>query len=112
VLKVKKGKKVISIPQEFQTTSRLCIICNDWAILTTKFSALLDRGTVVFFDPDAEEVHRYVGNCSRTIRAERLVRRLIADASYENDESESRYSMIIPTVAVAGNGTTSRRNWA
>jgi hypothetical protein len=59
-LKVKKGSKEIRVPQEFETTSRVCIICNDWGILTTKFKALLDRGTVVFFDPDAEELHRFV----------------------------------------------------
>jgi hypothetical protein len=61
LLKVRKGNKVVPIPQEFETTSRVCIICNDWTILTTKFGALLDRGTVVFFDPDAAEVHRFVG---------------------------------------------------
>jgi hypothetical protein len=61
LLKVRKGNKVVRIPQEFETTSRVCIICNDWAILTTKFGALLDRGTVVFFDPDAAELHRFVG---------------------------------------------------
>lgn len=62
LLKTKKGKKVVRIPQEFETTSRVCIICNDWAILTTKFGALLDRGTVVFFNPGAAEIHRYVGD--------------------------------------------------
>jgi hypothetical protein len=62
LLKVKKGRRVIRIPQEFETKSRVCIICNDWSILTTKFGALLDRGTVLFFDPDAEEIHRFVGS--------------------------------------------------
>jgi hypothetical protein len=61
LLKARKGHKVLRIPPEFQTTSRACIVCNDWAILTTKFGALLDRGTVVFFDPDAAEMHRFVG---------------------------------------------------
>jgi hypothetical protein len=61
LLKVHKGHKIVRIPQEFQTESRVCTICNDWAILTSKFGALLDRGTVVFFDPDAAEVHRSVG---------------------------------------------------
>jgi hypothetical protein len=60
LLKVRKGNKLIRIPQEFETTSRVCIICNDWAILTTKFGALLDRGTVLFFEPDAAEMHRFV----------------------------------------------------
>ncbi len=60
LLKARKGNKVVRIPQEFRTTSRVCSICNDWAILTTRFGALLDRGTVVFFDPDAAEVHRFV----------------------------------------------------
>jgi hypothetical protein len=61
LLRVRQGRRIIHVPQEFRTTSRVCIICNDWAILTSKFSALLDRGTVVFFDPGAEELHRFVG---------------------------------------------------
>jgi hypothetical protein len=61
LLKVRKGNKVVRIPQEFETTSRVCLISNDWTILTTRFGALLDRGTVVFFDPDAAELHRFVG---------------------------------------------------
>jgi hypothetical protein len=62
LLKVRKGNKLLRIPQEFETTSRVCIICNNWSIMTTKFGALLDRGTVVFFDPNAAEIHRCVGN--------------------------------------------------
>ena len=61
LLKVNLGKKIIRVPNEFETTSRVCIICNDWGILTTEFGALLDRGTVVFFDPNATELHRFVG---------------------------------------------------
>ena len=61
MLKIVKGKKKIRIPQEFTTTSRVCVICNDWNILTSKFGALLDRGTVVFFDPEPAEIHRFVG---------------------------------------------------
>jgi hypothetical protein len=57
---VTKGKKKHRVPQEFSTTSRICIICNEWDILTKKLGALLDRGTVVFFDPDPAEIHRYV----------------------------------------------------
>jgi hypothetical protein len=61
LLKVRKGKKSVAVPQEFKTSSRVCIICNDWGILTTKFRGLLDRGRVVCFDPDAAELHRFVG---------------------------------------------------
>jgi len=61
LLKGRNGQKIVKIPQEFKTTSRVCIICNNWAILTSKVGALLDRGRVVFFDPDAEELHRFVG---------------------------------------------------
>lgn len=60
-LTITKGKKRFRVPQEFETTSRICIICNDWDILTRKLGALLDRGTVVFFDPDPAEIHKYVG---------------------------------------------------
>jgi hypothetical protein len=61
LLKVPKGKKIVRVPQEFETSSRVCVLCNDWAILSRKCAALLDRGTVVFFEPDAAEVHRFVG---------------------------------------------------
>lgn len=62
LLKVTKGKKVITVPSEFASTSRVCVISNDWKILTTKLGALLDRGTVLFFEPDAEEIHGFVGD--------------------------------------------------
>jgi hypothetical protein len=61
LLKVQKGKRTVRVPPEFGTTSRVCVICNHWNILTTRFGALLDRGTVLFFDPAPEEVHRHVG---------------------------------------------------
>ena len=32
-LKVKRGTRVIPVPQEFTTSSRICVICNDWGIL-------------------------------------------------------------------------------
>jgi hypothetical protein len=60
LLKSRNGQRIVKIPQEFKTTSRVCVICNDWAILTRKVGALLDRGTVVFFEPNAEEIHRFV----------------------------------------------------
>ena len=59
-LKVRKGKKVVPIPQEFKTSSRVLLVSNDFEILTRKLKALLDRGIVIFFDPVPEEVHRFV----------------------------------------------------
>jgi hypothetical protein len=59
LLKIKDGKMDVPVPREFETTSRVCVIGNDWNILTIKFRALLDRGTVVFFHPGAEEMHRF-----------------------------------------------------
>jgi hypothetical protein len=60
-LKVKRGSRVIPVPQEFTTSSRVCVICNDWGILTRSYTALLDRGTVAFFEPTSGETHRFVG---------------------------------------------------
>lgn len=60
LLKVRKGKKEVPVPQEFMTSSRVCLVSNDWDILTGRFQALLDRGVVVFFDPAPEEIHRFV----------------------------------------------------
>lgn len=59
-LTAKKGEKLVSVPQEFTTESRVCVISNEWGILTSRFGALLDRGTVLFFAPSAQEVHTYV----------------------------------------------------
>ena len=49
------------IPREFATTSRVIIICNDWKTLNTNVSALQDRGHVLFFQPNAAEVHAQAG---------------------------------------------------
>lgn len=46
------------IPREFETTSRVVIIANEWRTLNKNVSAIEDRGHVLFFDPTAEEVHR------------------------------------------------------
>ncbi|MCE9567286.1 MAG: hypothetical protein K8U57_35235 [Planctomycetes bacterium] len=59
-LTYKQGKKTVQVPKEFKISSRVCLVCNDWAILTSKFGALLDRGIVIFFEPSSEEIHNYV----------------------------------------------------
>jgi hypothetical protein len=60
LLFTKKGKKTVRIPQEFTTSSRVCIVSNNWDILSGKFGPLLDRGIVVFCDHSNQEIHRYV----------------------------------------------------
>lgn len=45
------------IPREFNTTSRVVIICNDWRTLNRNVAALQDRGHVLVFRPPAVEVH-------------------------------------------------------
>ena len=60
LLFTKKGKKTIRIPQEFTTCSRVCIVSNNWDILSGKFGPLLDRGIVVFCDHSSQEIHHYV----------------------------------------------------
>jgi hypothetical protein len=45
------------IPTTFYTTSRVCIIANDWRTFNEKVAALEDRGHLIFFEPMAEEVH-------------------------------------------------------
>jgi hypothetical protein len=49
-----------AVPREFQTTSRVCIIANDWKSLDANSAAVQDRGHLVFFEPTPEEVHRQV----------------------------------------------------
>ncbi len=48
------------IPTSFKTTSRVCIIANDWQNLNASVAALADRGHPVFFEPSAQEVHQRV----------------------------------------------------
>ena len=45
------------IPQEFQTSSRLAIITNEWKTLNRNVAALQDRGHLVIFEPSPQEVH-------------------------------------------------------
>ena len=45
------------IPQQFQTTSRVAIIANEWQTLNRNVAALEDRGHVVRFEPSPLEVH-------------------------------------------------------
>jgi hypothetical protein len=46
------------VPREFETTSRVAIICNDWRTLNRNVAALQDRGHLLVFAPTAQEVHR------------------------------------------------------
>ena len=45
------------IPEEFDTTSRVAIIANEWRTLSENVGALQDRGHVIFFEPSPLEVH-------------------------------------------------------
>jgi len=49
-----------SMPTEFQTTSRVVIIANEWKTLNENVTAVQDRGHFVFFDPSARAVHEQV----------------------------------------------------
>jgi len=49
-----------SMPTEFQTTSRVVIIANEWKTLNENVTAVQDRGHFVFFDPSALAVHEQV----------------------------------------------------
>ena len=45
------------IPQQFETTSHVAIIANEWQTLNRNVAALEDRGHVVIFEPGPQEVH-------------------------------------------------------
>ncbi len=49
-------------PTSFKTTSKVCIITNSWKSLNKNVGAIEDRGLLIFFRPDAQEVHQYVKN--------------------------------------------------
>lgn len=49
------------VPREFETTSRVVIIANDWRSLNDNVAAVIDRGHFISFEPSADEIHRQVG---------------------------------------------------
>ena len=49
-----------NIPSQFQTTSKVAIVANEWQQSNKDVLALEDRGHLIHFDPDAAEVHRKV----------------------------------------------------
>ena len=49
------------VPNEFYTTSPVCILRNAWDSNDHINNAIEDRGLVVYFDPSWEEVYRYIG---------------------------------------------------
>lgn len=51
----------LGIPNEFYTTSSVCILRNSWDSSDHINHAIEDRGLVVHFDPTWEEVYRYIG---------------------------------------------------
>ena len=60
-LTIRKGNKTFRVPQSFKTSSRVLIVCNDFAILSKNLGPLLSRALVIFFEPSNQEVHRFVG---------------------------------------------------
>jgi len=47
-----------SLPKEYTTTSKVCILCNEWQSLkNANIAAVESRGHLVVFDPDPYEIH-------------------------------------------------------
>ena len=46
------------IPRQFNTTSRVALVGNDWKTLNADVAALEDRGHLLLFEPTPLEVHR------------------------------------------------------
>lgn len=49
------------LPRDFETSSRVMIIGNEWRTLNRNVAALEDRGLVLRFEPSAAEVHARAG---------------------------------------------------
>jgi len=48
------------VPRQFETTSKVVIITNDWKTLSENVYAVQNRGHLIFFQPHPEQVHRKV----------------------------------------------------
>lgn len=51
-----------NVPAYFWTESKVCIITNFWSSNDAVFQALESRAEFLYFDPDWNEMYRYVGN--------------------------------------------------
>ena len=51
----------LGIPQSYETSSRLCILCNTLPKVSKDLQAVFDRAKTVVFSPTATEIHSYVG---------------------------------------------------
>jgi hypothetical protein len=49
------------VPDRFATTSPVCIIANSWPQDNPDIAAVESRGQMVYFAPDAKEMHDYAG---------------------------------------------------
>ena len=52
--------KALAIPSEYTTTSKVCLVTNNWRRLRVALAALEDRAIFVAFEPLALEVHQQV----------------------------------------------------
>jgi hypothetical protein len=59
--KATKDLQKDGIPQQYETSARFCLICNDELALRKHLGPVIDRGVLVRFDYPAAEVHRMVG---------------------------------------------------
>ena len=48
------------IPNQFETSTKVCLMVNDWATLNAHVAALEDRAVIISFEPTAAEVHEQV----------------------------------------------------
>ena len=48
------------LPTEFETSSSVCIIANEWTTPNENVKALIDRGHFLHFDPTTQQVHEKV----------------------------------------------------
>jgi hypothetical protein len=49
------------IPRQFETSSKVIVIANEWKTLSENVRAVENRGHLLFFEPSPLEVHRKVG---------------------------------------------------
>ncbi len=53
---ISTSSKLKDAPSEFKTSSKVCIVCNDFRVLTKKIHAVQDRGWHIRFEPTVEEI--------------------------------------------------------
>lgn len=84
-----------NVPTEIRTHSRTMILANELKLVSKNFGAVLDRSTIIWFNPSPAEIHKYVGSWffkhSKDVEADREVYNFCGERIHLTPSPSCRY---------------------